>query len=152
MIVTALKTKVMGYVAGGMTIGMVVMLIYIAVLRGQLSDANAVITKLTTWQNNMVAAIGLASGNKDVTKDTAQLQLQALGDSISDLKDSVQRGNLKVEQMAKDLEAAKARAVAEGKKRETAIKNAERARDVLLKAEPDADIRALQDQAYEAGL
>lgn len=140
----------------GSLIVTVLMGITIGILRFQLADARETIQVLETWQRSMVTSVRLASGNPKVTKDTAQVQLQALGKSIDDLKDAVQRGNERVDEMVERSRLAQERAAAETVKRKAAVQKAEAARDALRNAKPsdssEATLRELQDQAYEGGL
>lgn len=128
--------------------------------RADLSQAKEVIRSLEGWQGQMVSSIGLASGNKDVTKDTAQAQVQALGNSLVDLKLAIQTSNHAVERMAEQKRQAEIAADRERAFRSAAIVSASRTRDELNgRSEKPAsiqfheeEIRLAQDAAYEAGL
>ena len=124
--------------------------ILLAISQYRLSHAKEVIQGLTVWQGEMVDTVRLASGNSDTTRDTAKVQVQAMGQTIAGLHAAIQRSNDKVN----ELEAASKAAIDAGKatarKREAELKTTERARDEILKS--GGTVRSIQDQVFEAGL
>lgn len=116
-------------------------------------NAKEVIQDLTTWQDEMVQSVSLASGGA-TTKDTARVKVQALGL----LRNSLDHANAAIEQMAQDRDVALAKAERERLAKAGAIERAEtlsaelRAQAASQAEDTDAAVRHVQDQLYEIGL
>lgn len=157
---TWITTKVLGGSLAGSLIlsGILALLLFNA--NTDLSRAKEVIRSLEGWQGQMVTAIGLASGNPEVSKDTAETQVQAMGQNLIALHNALQMSNDAVDRLAEDKARAEAAAKREAKARAAAMATAERVRDELggrgeKPVSPDhmeEEVRRAQDASYEAGL
>lgn len=135
-------------------------LVFSGVQTVRLNNAKEVIQSLTDWQGAMVQTIRLASGNSDVATDTAQAQVQSMGQSLTVLHSSLKLSNDAVDRMEQEARKARAEAEREMARRAAAIRTAEQLREQLRERattpvapdEVEAEVRRAQDAAYEAGL
>lgn len=155
-----LLNKILGGALAGSLILSGILGVLLVTTRADLSGAKEVIRSLEGWQDQMVSAIGLASGNPKVTKDTAQAQVQSMGQSLIELHNALQISNNAVDRLAELRRMAEETAAREAKARAAAIRTAEGLRDELTSrstepvapADMEAEVRRAQDAAYEAGL
>ena len=160
MILSPIISKVLaGALAGSLILSGILGLL-LSNARTDLSSAKEVIRSLEGWQGQMVTAIGLASGNSEVTKDTAQAQVQALGTIRIELKNAVARQNAQIEELSAKTAEAQRRAEQERRYRVKAVERAnvvrfefeELAKTSVPQDQVEIRIREMQDQLYEAGL
>lgn len=129
-------------------------------IEADLTNAKEVIKRLEGWQGGMVQTIRLASGNDKVTKDTAQAQVQTMGDSLSTLVGALKTSNDAVDRLSEQTRRAEEVAAREAEARAAAIHTAEQLREELANRasapvsprDMEAEVRRAQDAAYEAGL
>lgn len=160
MILTPLKVKLLGGLLAGSLLISGGLGIALGIKGRELNSAKEVIQRLEGWQGGMVTAIRLASGNDQVTKDTAQAQVQAMGTSLITLHNALKTSNDAVDRLAEDKRRADEAAAREGKLRAAAIATAERLQKQLNQRaqapvspdEMEAEVRRAQDAQYEAGL
>jgi cysteinyl-tRNA synthetase len=125
----------------------------------ELNNAKEVIQRLEGWQGGIVQSIRLATGNNAVTKDTAQNQVQAMGNSLVALNNALKTSNDAVERLGEEKRAAEQAAAREAKARAAAIATAEKlsaqmkagAAKPVSQADIEKEIRRTQDELYEAG-
>jgi hypothetical protein len=125
-----------------------------------LSSAKEVIQDLTTWRDGMVSTVRLASGSPTITAKTAQAQVQAMGTSLVTLNAALKTSNDAAERLAEQKKEAEARAAAEASARRAAIARADQLAEQLRGGaekpvdplEMEAEVRRVQDLAYDAGL
>lgn len=139
------------YLSGGLAIGLIALSVYVFALRGDVRE-------LTNWQDDIVLAVQGASGNDEVTEDSAKDQILAMGRSVENLRRGIETQNAAVDKLADERDAALHRAEVERARRQAAIDRARGTADdldgqALTPADnPDEAMRAAQDQAYEEGL
>jgi hypothetical protein len=155
-----LLSKVLGGALAGALIFSGVQTARLGNAKAELLSAKEVIQHLEGWQGDMVTAIRLASGSDKVTKATAQVQVQAMGNSLVALHNSLKSSNDAVERLGEDKRRAEEAAAREAKARAAAIATADKLRDQLrVRAQApvsadqmEAEVRRAQDTLYEAGL
>lgn len=148
------------YLIGGSLILSGVLAIALGIAVNGWQSAKEVIRDLEGWQGGMVQATRLASGNSEVTKDTAQAQVQALGTNLITLHNALKLSNDAVDKLAEDRRRAEEVAAREAEARAAAIVTAEKLRDELRgrynapvpEERMEEEIRRAQDASYEAGL
>jgi hypothetical protein len=155
-----ITTKLLGYGLAGSLLISGGLGIALAVSNHRLSSAKEVILVLDRWQDGVIGSLRLASGNNEVTADTAQLQIAALGNSLVTLHSSLKQSNDAVDKLAEDAARAQALAQKEAQARAAAIKKADQlaaqlhagAATSVAPEEIEAEIRRTQDELYEASL
>lgn len=137
--------------AGGLGLGL-------AYTKYELSNAKEVIQGLVEWQDGIVDTTRLAAGSPDVTKQTANAQIQALGQLRIELKNAIGVQNDAILQLEKESAAARALVAKVTKQKEAAIQRADDLQRKLKDRagtpakDTDAAVRQTQDELYEAGL
>lgn len=155
---STLFTKVLGGALVGAAIFSGVQTLRLSHAKSELNGTKEVIQRLEGWQGGVVQAIRLASGNPQVTNETAQAQVQAMGTSLVDLHNALKTSNDAVDRLAGEKRAADEAAAREAKARAAAIATAEKLSAQLKKgalkpvtqSEIEAEIRRTQDELYEA--
>lgn len=154
---SALTSKLFG---GLLILSLITLGPALLITRAKLFDARETIAALEQWQDDMVIAVRLASGNKDTTEKTAVQQVNRMGVIRIQLGEAVKAQNAAVEAMQRESEAAQAVAERARKERADAVKRTEalqaelrkRARVPAAAADMEAAVRRSQDELYEAGL
>ncbi len=154
---SALTSKVFG---GLLILALVTLGPALLITRAKLFDARETITVLEQWQDDMVIAVRLASGNKDTTEKTAVQQVNRMGVIRIQLGEAVKSQNGQIEAMQRESDAALAIAEQAKQERAAAIRRAEklqaelrsRARVPAPADDMEAAVRRSQDELYEAGL
>jgi hypothetical protein len=158
-IFSVLTSKIFGGALVGALIFSGVQTIRLEMTQSALGSAKEVIQRLSGWQGSMVQAVSLASGTQ-VTPDTAQAQVQAMGTSLQTLHTALKSSNDAVDRLAEQKRVAEEAAAREAKARAAAIAKAnDLAKQLRLSAaapvapdEMEAEVRRAQDLSYEAGL
>jgi hypothetical protein len=153
-------SKVLGGALVGALIFSGVQTVRLSLANSALGSAKEVILRLTDWQAGMVHTVQLASGSPRVTADTAQAQVQAMGNSLQTLHGALKESNDAVDRLAEETRRAREVAAREAKARAAAIRTAEQLRDQLRERavapvpvdQMEAEVRRAQDATYEAGL
>lgn len=151
MLMNLIKPNLVRYLLGGSLILTGILGVLLAISRSELTSAKEVIRDLEGWQGAMVTTVALASGNEAVTKDTAHLQVQVMGDTVKSLHTAIDKQNAEIVVLGEKARQAKIDAQAEIKRRSAGIETATKARDRITTT-GEWSVRELQDQAYEAGL
>jgi hypothetical protein len=154
---SALTSKVFG---GLLILSLVTLVPALLITRAKLFDARETIAALEQWQDDMVIAVRLASGNKDTTDKTAVQQVNRMGVIRIKLGEAVERQSGQIEAMQRESDAALAVAEKARQERAAAIRRAEklqaelrsRARVPAPAEDMEAAVRRSQDELYEAGL
>jgi hypothetical protein len=154
---SALTSKVFG---GLLILSLVTLVPALLITRAKLFDARETIAVLEQWQDDMVIAVRLASGNKDTTDKTAVQQVNRMGVIRIKLGEAVQSQSGQIEAMQRESDAALAVAEKARQERAAAIRRAEklqaelrsRARVPAPAEDMEAAVRRSQDELYEAGL
>jgi hypothetical protein len=154
---SALTSKVFG---GLLLLSLVTLGPALLITRAKLSDARETIAALEQWQDDIVIAVRLASGNADTTDKTAEQQINRMGVIRIKLGEAVESQNGQIEAMQRESDAALAIADKARKERAAAILRAEklqaelrsRARVPAPAEDMEAAVRRSQDELYEAGL
>jgi hypothetical protein len=154
---SALTSKVFG---GLLLMSLVTLGPALLITRAKLSDARETIAALEQWQDDIVIAVRLASGNADTTDKTAEQQINRMGVIRIKLGEAVESQNGQIEAMQRESDAALAIADKAREERAAAIRRAEklqaelrsRARVPAPAEDMEAAVRRSQDEIYEAGL
>jgi len=154
---SALTSKVFG---GLLILSLVTLVPALLITRAKLFDARETIAALEQWQDDMVIAVRLASGNKDTTDKTAVQQVNRMGVIRIKLGEAVESQSGQIEAMQRESDAALAVAEKARQERAAAIRRAEklqaelrsRARVPAPAEDMEAAVRRSQDELYEAGL
>jgi hypothetical protein len=154
---SALTSKVFG---GLLLLSLVTLGPALLITRAKLSDARETIAALEQWQDDIVIAVRLASGNADTTDKTAEQQINRMGVIRIKLGEAVESQNGQIEAMQRESDAALAIADKAREERAAAILRAEklqaelrsRARVPAPAEDMEAAVRRSQDELYEAGL
>jgi hypothetical protein len=154
---SALTSKVFG---GLLILSLVTLVPALLITRTKLFDARETIAALEQWQDDMVIAVRLASGNKDTTDKTAVQQVNRMGVIRIKLGEAVESQSGQIEAMQRESDAALAVAEKAKRERAAAIRRTEklqaelraRARVPAPAEDMDAAVRRSQDDLYEAGL
>lgn len=154
---SALTSKVFG---GLLLLSLVTLGPALLITRAKLSDARETIAALEQWQDDIVIAVRLASGNADTTDKTAEQQINRMGVIRIKLGEAVESQNGQIEAMQRESDAALAIADKAREERAAAIVRAEklqaelrsRARVPAPAEDMEAAVRRSQDELYEAGL
>lgn len=126
----------------------------------QLSSARDRIRVLEDWQQRVVLAVRVATGNETVTAKSAEGQIEQLGVIRIQLKRAVRVQNDAIDALEREGRLARETAAKAAAERAAAVKRANALAAQLRKqakvpvAAPDmeAAVRATQDQLFEAGL
>lgn len=146
------------YVLAGALIVAGALGLWLAYTKYELSNAKEVIQGLVEWQDGIVDTTRLAAGSPEVTKDTAQAQIQALGNLRIELKNAIGVQNEAIHQLERESEAARKLVAQVSKQKEAAIQRADELQRKLRQragapaADTDKAVRQTQDELYEAGL
>jgi hypothetical protein len=154
---SALTSKVFG---GLLILSLVTLVPALLITRAKLFDARETIAALEQWQDDMVIAVRLASGNRDTTEKTAVQQVNRMGVIRIKLGEAVESQSGQIEAMQRESDAALAVAEKARQERAAAIRRAEklqaelrsRARVPAPAEDMEAAVRRSQDELYEAGL
>jgi hypothetical protein len=154
---SALTSKVFG---GLLILSLVTLVPALLITRAKLFDARETIAALEQWQDDMVIAVRLASGNRDTTEKTAVQQVNRMGVIRIKLGEAVESQSGQIEAMQRESDAALAVAEKAKRERAAAIRRTEklqaelraRARVPAPAEDMDAAVRRSQDDLYGAGL
>jgi hypothetical protein len=154
---SALTSKVFG---GLLILSLVTLVPALLITRAKLFDARETIAALEQWQDDMVIAVRLASGNRDTTEKTAVQQVNRMGVIRIKLGEAVESQSGQIEAMQRESDAALAVAEKARQERAAAIRRAEklqaelrsRARVPAPAEDMEAAVRRSQDELYEAGV
>lgn len=160
MLSLGIKEKVLGGALAGALFFSGVQTWRLSSVNSALSSAKEVIQDLTTWRDDMVSTVRLASGSPTITEKSATAQVQALGTSLVTLNAALKTSNDAADRLADQKAQAEARAATEAKARQAAIARAEElakqlrggAEKPVDPSEMEAEVRRVQDLAYDAGL
>lgn len=151
-----LTTKVLGGALAGSLILSGILGVQLAFTKSELSSAKEVIQDLTSWRDDMIGSIRLATGSPDTDAKTAKMQVQALGQAHTALKETVKSQNSAIAALEQGTLRAKQAAAREASARAAAINRAEDLEAELVTRVPrqdvEAAVREVQDMLYEAGL